>query len=215
SIFGQTRCPILRGTSLQVGPMTLSKPFLVEMDLGAIRKVLGDEVVGIIGYDLLSRCVAVIDLAEDSIEVHDPRHYRLDGAPWQKLSFNQWVPAVPATFEGGKGLFRIDVGASGGPYGNVVFHAPVVEELHLLRDRKVTEAKVVSSRVALGKLGWFELAGHRFESPDVVFALDREGPLGDDYVEGNLGVEFLKPFRIVLDYQQERVALVRRNGGKP
>jgi hypothetical protein len=28
-------------------------------------------------------------------------------------------------------------------------------------------------------------------------------------VTGNLGVEFLKPFRVVLDYQGERVAVTR------
>jgi hypothetical protein len=207
SIFGSVRCPILRGTSLQVGPLTLSRPFLMEMDLDVIRKALGDDVVGIIGYDLLSRCVARLDLAHDSIEIHDPRRYRLVGAAWQKLAFNRSLPLVPARFEGGQGLFRMDVGACGGAFGNVVFHAPAVEELHLLRGRTVKETQVASSRVALAKIGWFELAGRRFESPDVVFALDRKGPLGDEYVEGNLGVEFLRPFRIVLDYQHERVAL--------
>ena len=34
------------------------------------------------------------------------------------------------------------------------------------------------------------------------------GPLGDDYLEGNIGVDFLKPFRLVLDYQNRRVAFV-------
>ena len=65
--------------------------------------------------------------------------------------------------------------------------------------------------VAIGKLGWFELAGHRFESPTVVFGLEPRGPLGDPYVEGNLGVEFLKPFKIVLDFPHERVALVSQS----
>jgi hypothetical protein len=32
--------------------------------------------------------------------------------------------------------------------------------------------------------------------------------LGDEYVEGNLGVTSLKPFRIVLDFPRERVAMV-------
>jgi hypothetical protein len=167
--------------------------------------------VGVIGYDLLSRCVAEIELADNSLKVYDPERYRLASGRWERLAFNQWLPLVPATFEGGKGLFRIDVGASGGAYGNVVFHAPAVEQLQLLKDRKVTVGKVGTARVAVGKVGWFELAGHRFEHPDAVFALDRKGPLGDEYVEGNLGVEFLRPFRLVLDYPHERVALSRRS----
>jgi hypothetical protein len=209
SVMGTARCRTLRGTSLEIGPLTLAKPFFVEMDLGFVRQALGKEVVGVVGYDLLSRCVAEISLAEGSIKVHDPGRYRLDAGRWERLVFNQALPLVPATFEGGKGLFRIDVGASGGAYSNVVFHAPAVEQMQLLKDRKVTVSKVGPARVAVGKLGWFELAGHRFEHPDAVFALDREGPLGDEYAEGNLGVAFLRPFRIVLDYPHERVALLR------
>jgi hypothetical protein len=210
SMQGTVRSPILRATSLQVGPMTLDRPFVTEMDLGFVRKGLGNDVVGVIGYDLLSRCVAEISLADDSITVHDPAHYHLEGAAWQGLTFHRRIPIVPATFDGGRGHFRIDVGAAGGPFGNVVFHAPAVEEMHLLRGREVTNAQVGPMRFAVGKIGWFELAGHRFEEPQVVFALDRHGPLGDEYVEGNLGMEFLKPFRIVLDYQHERVAFIRK-----
>ena len=59
-------------------------------------------------------------------------------------------------------------------------------------------------------MAWFELAGHRFENPDIVFAIDRQGPLGDPYVDGNIGVEFLKPFRMVLDFANRRVAFLPR-----
>jgi hypothetical protein len=211
SFLGSARSSIYRGKTLEIGPMTLTRPFLVEMDLGFVQKVLGNEVVGVIGHDLLSRCVAEVALEDDTIKIYDPERYHRDSAPWQRLTLNQWAPLVPATFDGGKGLFRIDVGASGGPYSNVVFHAPAVDELHLLEHRKTTAAKVGPTRVALGKIGWFELGGHRFDAPEAVFALDRQGPLGDEYVRCNLGVAFLRPFRIILDYRNERLALVRRS----
>ena len=211
SMMGSAKTTIMRGESLEIGPMTLEKPFLVEMDLGFVRKVMGEEVVGIIGYDLLSRCVAELALADDSISIHDPKIYRLDSAPWQKLTLHQALPTVEGTFEGDRrGRFRIDVGAAG-PAGTVVFHAPAVEEMQLLKDRTVTNAQAGPNRIALGKIAWFELAGHRFLDPTVLFALDRHGPLGDEYVEGNLGVEMLKPFCIVLDYPHEQMAFLRRD----
>jgi hypothetical protein len=213
TVFGPARSAILRGEALELGPLAVDRPFFLEMDLGFVRKGMGEEVAGIIGYDLLSRCVAEITLAEDVIELHDPVRYQLGEGAWQKLTLTTAVPLVPATFEGGRrGLFRIDVGASGAAFSNVVFHAPAVEDLQLLAERKVTVSRLGPHRVGTGTLAWFELAGHRFENPEAVFALDREGPLGDEYVEGNLGVEFLRPFRIVLDYAHERVAFVRRNG---
>jgi hypothetical protein len=187
SFLGTVRTSILRADSLALGPMTVAKPFFMTMDLGFVRGAMGEDVVGVVGYDVLSRSVAEITLADDSIKLYDPRAHRLEAAPWQPLTFNQSLPVVSAAFEGDrKGLFRIDVGASGpGP-----------------------------TEVALGKIAWFELAGHRFENPDVVFALDRQGPLGDEYVEGNIGVEFLRPFRMVLDYAKARVAFLPRVKGR-
>ena len=195
SMMGTTRTIILRGKSLEIGPMTLERPFLIEMDLGFVRTAMGHDVVGVIGYDLLSRCVAELSLAEDSITIHDPNRYGHEDLPWQRLTLHQALPTVEATFEGNrKGRFRIDVGAAG-PAGTVVFHAPAVEEMQLLKDRKLTNAQAGPNRIAFGKIAWFELAGHRFNDPTTIFALDRQGPMGDEYLEGNVGVEFLKPFR--------------------
>jgi hypothetical protein len=186
------------------------KPFLTEMDLGFLQTPLGEEIAGIVGYDVLSRCVAEIRLATDDIRLYDPKCYALDSPSWQKLTLDRGCPTVSATFEGGhKGRFRIDVGASGAGFSNVAFHAPAVEARNLLHRRQVMIARLGVTRIAFGKMAWFELAGQRFEKPDVVFALDRQGPFGDEYLEGNLGVEFLKPFRIVLDYAHERVVFLK------
>jgi hypothetical protein len=182
------------------------------MDLGNIRNMMGEDVFGIVGYDILMRCVAEITVAENTLKLFDPKAHRLGPASWQTLTFNQSVPAVPAAFDGNhKGLFRIDTGA-GGPngFGNVVFHSPAVQDLHLLRGRKVSRMKLPLGKVAMGKVAWFEFAGHRFENPDVVFAVDPQGIFGDEYVEGNIGVDFLKPFRMVLDFPSTRVAFLPR-----
>jgi hypothetical protein len=126
------------------------------------------------------------------------------------------VPVVSATFEGNrKGLFRIDAGLSGpNGVGNVICHAPTVRGLHLLRGRDTDRMKLGASNVAMGHVAWFKLAGHRFENPKVVFAIDPQGPLGDEYLEGNIGVDFLKPFHLVLDLPNERVAFVPRGKGR-
>jgi hypothetical protein len=209
TVNGTGAMPLGRGHSLQIGPLTIDKPLLQSMDLGFVRGPLGKDVVGIIGYDLLSRCVAEISVADYSIELHEPRGYQLAEGRWQELFFSEDLPLVPATFDGGNGLFRIDVGASAGAASNVIFHTQTVEELKLLDGRRVRGGRLGITRIAVGKVGWFELAGHRFESPNVIFALDRKGPLGRDvYAAGNMGVNFLKPFRVVLDYQNERVAFV-------
>jgi predicted aspartyl protease len=208
TILGTARTRIVRANSLEIGPLTLANPLLTELDMGPIRNAIGAEIVGIIGFDLLSRCVAEITLSENCIKLFDSAHDPAEALPWQKLTFNHSLPLVPATFEGDrKGFFRLDVGASG-EFTNVVFHSPTVDSMQLLKGRDVTKIGGSGMHFASGKIAWFELAGHRFENPEVVFALDHKGPFADEYVEGNLGVEFLKPFRIVLDFPHERVALI-------
>ncbi len=212
SVLGNEPSSIVQATSIDIGPMSVDQPFFVTMELGFVRDGMKEDVFGIIGHDLLSRCVAEITVADDLIRLFDPKTYRLGMGSWQPLRFNQSVPVIAGKFEGNrKGLFRIDMGASGrGGFGNVVFHSPTVNDLHLLRKRTVTRMKMGQTDAAPGAVDWFEVAGHRFAHPDVVFALNRQGPLSDEYLEGNFGVDFLKPFRLVLDYEHRRVAFVPR-----
>ena len=210
SMMGTQQSSILRAGSLVLGPMTMAKPLFVTMDLSAIQKMMGNDVVGIVGYDVLARCVAEFTLADYQVKLYDPKTYHLEPPVWQPLSFNQAVPAIQATYEGNRtGLFRIGVGSSGqGGMSNVVFHAPVVQEKHLLKNRPVDRMKMGTSMLGFGKVAWFKLAGHRFKNPDAVFAIETQGAFGDEYVDGNIGIDFLKPFRIVLDFPHSRVAFL-------
>jgi hypothetical protein len=210
SMMGTEQSSILRAGSLVLGPMTMAKPLFVTMDLGAIQKMMGNDVVGIVGYDVLARCVAEVTLADYQVKLYDPKEYHLESPLWQPLAFNQAVPAVPATYEGNRtGLFRIGAGTSGqGGMSNVVFHAPVVQEKHLLKNRPVDRMQMGTSVLGFGKVAWFKLAGHRFKNPDAVFAIETQAAFGDEYVDGNIGVDFLKPFRMVLDFPHSRVAFL-------
>ena len=114
SVLGNEPSSILQATSLALGPMTMMKPFLVTMDLGYVRTGTMEDVVGIVGYDILSRCVAEITVADDLLKLYDPKAHRLGPAAWPALTLNQSVPTVSAAFEGDrKGLFRIDLARAG------------------------------------------------------------------------------------------------------
>jgi hypothetical protein len=157
----------------------------------------------------LARCACEIDLAADEIRLFPAAAMDARAVAWRELTLLENVPLAPARFAGGEGLFRIDVGAAGGPAANVIFYSPTVTRLKLA-DERTPVVTSMESRFGVGQIPWFELAGHRFETPDVLFALDPTGPLADPYLAGNLGVEFLKPFRLILDYPHHRVAFVPR-----
>ncbi|HEX6886166.1 MAG TPA: pepsin/retropepsin-like aspartic protease family protein [Planctomycetota bacterium] len=208
-IGGKTTTAFRRGGELQLGAVTWRDPVYVELDLAFLEPIFGRKVAGIIGYDLLARCVAEVETRKPYVALHDPARFTLTGAAWQELALMDNVPHVRARFEGEReGYFRLDTGAN----GTLTFHAPAVRELGLLEGRTLTRgfSGGVGGQAELqsGPLAWFELAGHRFENPTVSFSLAEHGAFTDRYTLGNVGQEFLAPFRLVLDYPGDRIAFV-------
>ena len=108
-------------------------------------------------------------------------------------------------------IFKLDSGAGA---DSVTFHQPAVEKLKLLEGRQTTPSKkggvggFVQSQS--GKLEWFEIGGKRHEDVSVTFATEAKGAFANPYITGNLGGTFIKPFNLVLDYQNGRIAYVER-----
>lgn len=204
---GRTTASFAQGTSFQLGPLTMRDPVYVLLDLAFLSGIFGRDIGGVCGYDVFARAVVEIDAADDSVWIHDPRTFELDGT-WQELFLDDRVPLVEAAFEGHRGLFKLDTGSD----SNVIFHAPAVERLGLLEGRAV-KASVSGGVGGLaqgkrGEIAWFELGGHRYEKPKVEFSQAELGALTDEYSLGNLGQGFLRDFRLVFDYPDKRIALV-------
>lgn len=208
-VAGSTTTAYRRGGTFQLGPVTIENPVYGDLDLAFLQSAFGRKVVGIVGFDLLARCVAELEPGTPRIALFDPERYTLSGGNWQDLVLHENHACTRARFEGEReGLFRIDTGAS----GTVTFHAPAVTALGLLEGRELAAGSSGgvggSASAPTGRLAWFELAGHRFENPSVSFSQAESGAFTDRYTTGNLGQGFLAPFRIVLDYRHDRLAFV-------
>jgi len=210
SIFGTEENPIFQGRSLELGPIRLRTPKFFSMDLGPLTDVFAEPVGGIIGFDVLSRCVVELDLSEQRLTLHDPESFELKDGAWQELWLQDNHPIVKAEFDGHAGLFRLDVGAAGGPHGNVVFHEPTVRRLGLTDESSSETFQLGNQNVAQGTVQSLTLAGRTFEAMDVVFAVDKIGLFSDAHTAGNIGVGILQSFRIVLDYPHKRIALIEK-----
>jgi hypothetical protein len=212
-VVGSTTSDYRRGERFQLGPLVLADPIYGDLDLGFLPPAGSRRLAGIVGYDLFARCVVELEPATPRVVLHDPARFELTGAAWQPLVLHQNQPCVRARYEARpgvviEGLFRLDSGAS----GTLTFHTPAVEAHRLLEGRTVRETRVGgvggSAPALAGELAWFELAGQRFERPQVEFSRVSEGAFADLYTDGNIGLDFLQGFRIVLDYGDRRIALV-------
>jgi outer membrane lipoprotein-sorting protein len=214
--FGPTKARFRAGDTFELGPLTVKGTRFMELDLAFLDRSFGVDVGGICGRDVFDRAVVEVVIAAESVGLHDPARYRLEGAAWQELFFSGRNPAVRARFEGDReALFKIDTGSD----RTVSFHGPAVERHGLLAGRETRESHSTgvggSQASREGRLAWFELAGTRFESPEVEFAAARQGAFSDAYTAGNIGAGFLREFRIVFDYSNRRVAFERLRAARP
>jgi hypothetical protein len=194
-----------------LGPATMQRILFTEIDLGQIGGFLGIKLAGIVGGDFFRRTIVSIDLNKPAVDVNARDGFALTGGEWLPLRFSTGNPAVEASVDGApKAWYRFDTGAD----GTLTFHSPFVKRNKLLEGRKTTESNSggVGGQIVtrMGQVKWFELAGHRFESPTVVFATGATGAFAEPYLAGNIGQEFMKPFKIVLDFTGSRIALLPR-----
>lgn len=211
-VGGSVASPLVRPKSLRVGPMTLNAPLCVGLDLDPLSAFFGESIQGIVGYNVIARCVAEIDTETPAVSLHDPAAYRLEGGEWTDLIIYERHPCFTGMIEGHEGVLKIDTGAAGPRGGTITVHAAAVRRFNLLEGRETTPTKMggvggfVDARK--GTLALVEFAGIRAENVEAAFALEGKGAFADPYVVANVGARLLAPYRVVLDYQRERAALI-------
>jgi predicted aspartyl protease len=210
-VGGAASAQLHRAATLVLGPLTLRDEPIMTTDLSFLKEHLGEDIVGVIGYGLLTQCVAEIDLLTPRIALHDPKGYALAAGSWTAITLDDRVPGVDAIFEGRTARFRLDTGAN----SFITFHEPAVREWKLLDGRDVSDAKLggVGGFVAAkkGTLASFELGGVRRENVPAEFALEAKGVFAESSRAGNIGAGFLAQFVMVVDYSNKRIALRPRD----
>lgn len=211
-IGGTVKSSFFRAGKLTLGPLELDAPILLGLDLAFLEQHFGVEVGGILGYELLSRCVAELDFATASIALHDPATYVLpEGGHWEVALLYARHPHVLGAFEGHEGWFKIDTGAAD---DTLTLHYQVVADLELLTGRETRAAQTGgvggNVKTRTGTLASFRLGALDFGAIEAGFSLEDTGAFSDDYVFGNVGGKLFEPYRLVFDYPGGRLGFVRR-----
>jgi hypothetical protein len=176
----------------------------------AIRELferVGLDVVGILGYDFLSRFVVKIDYANQLLSFYDPAIFEYMGGgrvidrPMKGRFF-----VVPMTVDGEySGDWTLDIGA-----GGTSFFFPFAERNGLI-ERKGVEGLA-------GGAGGFhpnksikfetlEIAGYTLVDPLISVPLQTGGAFGSTEGTGNLGNSVLRHFVVYLDYERQHAVL--------
>jgi len=205
---------IRRSKQFSLGPVSFADPTFLDLDMSPFGKVFGIEIVGVCGYDFLSRGIVDIDPAASKLSIYQRSDPNLPtNLSWTPIQFNGQIPCVQCTFEGGhSGLFTLDTGSG----NSVDIFSPTVTKFKMLADRTTQSAltggaggNAASRR---GKIDYFILCGHRFEHPTVGLQTTSTGIFASKYLAGNVGMAFMAHFRLVMDYQNRRIAFIERAG---
>lgn len=209
-VGGGKQLPLFKARTLTLGPISLADHPIMEADLAFLEPLLGEDIAGVIGYGLLSRCIVEMDLETPAAAIHDPQSFKLPRGEWSELLMKERIPCIRASFEDHEGVFRLDTGSD----AFVTFHQPTVEKWMLLDGRETSDMKLggVGGFVPAkrGTVRWFEVGGVRQENINASFATEARGNYADATKDGNIGARMLKPFTLVLDYAGNRIAFLKR-----
>ncbi len=181
---------------------------VVTMDIAPLfRKSLGLEVVGILGYDFLSRLVTRVDFANESLSFYHPDSFAYHGpgtvieAPVTQGNMFH----VPATVDGQySGLWNLDLGANG-----LNFQYPFSAAHNFSQRPGIDHIGAGAGGFMKEKTCQFDsisFAGFTVDKPLISISLE-EGPgaFSSGDLIGNLGNELFRRFVMYLDYKREQV----------
>ena len=174
---------------------------------GLFDRWLGMEVVGILGYDFLSRLVTRVDYANETLSFYHPDSFSYEGigtilsSPVSQSNFFE----LPVTIDGVHGgKWMLDLGA-----GGMSFHYPYAEQ-HGILDLPGVDGLGHGAGGSQSKRNLqfktIEFAGHTIENPIVSTPLEKgQGGFGYTDLTGNIGNTLLRHFVLYLDYKREQV----------
>lgn len=203
-----------RCEQLRLGPLDMQSINVVSYDPGRSRasRLLGQPVVGVLGWDVLLRSAVELDLREGRVWLHPSGGGQIPARFSHPLLLHWKVPWVKARYApDGEGLFMLDTGA--GSKG-LFFPHDSVRRLDLLR-RLSGEGGVAvgaggSVAVRHGTLDWVEVGDHTSRQVPVRLSLEEDWE-GDIHTLGILGGAVLQPFRVLLDYRLGEVGFIPRD----
>ncbi|MGD8922190.1 MAG: aspartyl protease family protein [Candidatus Zixiibacteriota bacterium] len=191
----------------RVGDIEFQQQKIVAINLKQLfHKILGLEVVGILGYDFLSRFATRIDYANETLVFYLPDKFNYTGAgtvieaPLRGNFFS-----VPLTVNGEySGNWNLDLGA-----GSISFHYPFAESHDLLDLPGVERMGFGAGGAMEDKISRFDsltFAGFTLLRPVIDIPMQKgQGAFAQSELIGNIGNDVFDHFVLYLDYDNQKV----------
>lgn len=198
--------------------VTLHHQVFKVVPLGAIPKMLGGNMAGLLGYEIFHRFVVRIDYAHKTLTLTIPSAFvPKDAGKAMPLTFTSGLPEVAGSLDGLKGQFTFDTGMG----ATLNLWSPYVKAHHLL-SRYKTSAPIQTGGGIGGGLQARIAQGHdlmlgstRIKDPVFFLTRSTQGALTMKDAAGNVGGGILRRFTVTFDYPHKRMYLKPNGQFKP
>lgn len=209
-VAGEARASFVDVDLFELGNLSLLGQSWMALDFTNLEPVLGSDVLGVLGYDALSRVVVEIDYLTRTVKLSDPGSFRPrpDAVPIP-LRLDSNVPTAQVQINGRPGWVHVDTGSN----NTLDLTGPFVEEHRLLETQEeLTASGLVGlgglGRSLRGRLDHLQLQAFEFEGLPVYFHEEGEGIFANRAVAGILGAGILRQFHCAFDYSRSTLWLV-------
>jgi PDZ domain/Aspartyl protease len=196
---------VTRVDKMEFGGIVVERQVFATIDLDAfMRRVEGlDDVVGIVGYELLKRFPVKLDYERSRAFFYDPAKFKYAGAGARvPILFRGTNPQARGRVDGAGGVFHIDTGSR----GSLTLTLPFVEDNDLVT-KYGAKLEVISGagvgghvRALLARVATLQLSDITVQKPVTSLSLQSRGALADPDLAGNIGFGILRQFNITFDY---------------
>ncbi len=213
---GQSRgtAGIVRNVRYSLGGVAFRAARSVVLDLSPLEARAGRPIDGFIGYDLFHSYVVEIDYAGGTVALYARRTFRYQGHGGQfPITVRARLPMTHARVDvAGKppafGEFILDTGAE-----SAVILSPGFVQSNKLLDKKTATISRRSNGVGgdmdeqIGRVAAIRIDKFVVEQPVTAFSQATRGVFATRDVQGSIGGEILKRFKVVFDYGRGRLVL--------
>ena len=202
AVGGMVDAEVARADRFELGGLTVHQPILLTADTRTIRNIMGAEVAGFVGGDVLASLPFTLDLRDDTLTFHRRRGFAPPATQPIDIRTPRSIPAILASLEGRSGWFLIDTGANGELHVSGAFLAYARD---LLDGRRIMPSLSVG---AGGKQDTFDVRfasllamGRSFEDVEASYALtNEEMDFRQVMPAGWIGLGMLRDARLTFDY---------------
>jgi hypothetical protein len=211
---GSVDVSVIPGASFSLPGVELLDQTVMAIPLSQIEPYEGRAIDGILGYDLISRFVVVIDYAARRMHLYEPSSYDYQGTGERvPIVLEDNHPHVQAEVSVGKGTpvkgnFTIDTGARSALHLSKPFC-----DLHRFADLTRTIVGGFGAGVGgetkqkIGRATTLRMGGVVLNDVITGFSEDEKGAMASTESQGNIGGDILRRFTVILDYSRHEMIL--------